>query len=256
MDNKNVVGRFVWHDLMTNDVLRAMDFYSELLGWEYQIEHSSDFVWKPGEGDYPLIIANSEAHGGFIEIDDDIASHWVAYVEVKDVDSVTDNAVKLGATIDRVPFDVPGVGQSAVIRDPQGAVICPFVPSHKLPAPSGTFLWDELITDNAESAKIFYSELFGWLAKEGNLHQLNDYTVFKSTDDTQAVGGAMNHSFRQGRAAAWVPYLATDDVDETVARAKTLGAQAQLEVIEVPDEGCFAILKDPTGAEFALFKPI
>lgn len=256
MNKDSNIGCFVWHDLMTNDIPGAMNFYAELLGWEYQIEHSTDFVWKPGESEYPLIIKDGEAHGGFVEINGDKESHWVSYVMVENVDEVVENAKGLGARIEKEPFDIPGVGTSTVIKDPQGAIICPFVPTHNFPPPLGTFLWDELMTDNAEPARMFYNNLFGWLPKEGNMHQLNDYTVFQSADDTQAIGGAMNHSFRRGKAAAWVPYLATDDVDETVARAKTLGAELELGVIEVPDEGRFAILKDPTGAEFALFKPI
>lgn len=256
MSIKGGVGHFVWHDLMTKDVSKAMHFYAELLGWEYQIEHSSDFVWKPGKGEYPLIIANGEAHGGFIEIQNETPSHWVGYVMVEDVDNVTSKSSALEATIVQEPFDVPGVGRSSVIRDPLGAIICPFVPTHNFPPPRGTFLWDELITDHSEPAKIFYNKLFGWIAKEGNMHQLNDYIVFNSADDTKAVAGAMNHSFRQGKVAAWIPYLATEDVDQAVAKAKTLGAEVELGVIEVPDEGRFAILKDPTGADFALFKPI
>ena len=62
------VGHVVWHDLLTNDVTRAKRFYAELLGWEYQIEHASNFVWNPGEADYPLIMSEGEAHGGFVDL--------------------------------------------------------------------------------------------------------------------------------------------------------------------------------------------
>lgn len=256
MTLKTNVGRVVWHDLMTNDVPKAMHFYAELFGWTYQIEHSSDFVWKSGEGDYPLIFANGEAHGGLVEIKKDLPSHWVAYVEVENVDAVTANAKTIGATISRNPFDVPGVGRSAVIRDPQGAIICPFMPTHNLPPPSGTFLWNELITDDVAASVIFYTKLFGWKAKDGNVEQMKGYTVFKSADEVDSITGAMHHSFAKGRSAAWVPYLSTKLIDETFAKAIALGAKVQIEVTDVPNEGRFAILKDPTGAEFALFTPI
>ena len=256
MNIKDLIGRVVWHDLIINDVAKAKHFYAELLGWEYKIEHTADFVWKPGEGDYPLIIVNQQVHGGFIELAQNIVSQWVAYVSVENVDVVTTKAKALGATIERKPFDVPGVGRSAMIRDPQGAIICPFSPTHNLPPPKDTFLWDELITNNVEDAKLFYRELFGWKSKVGNMHQFKDYTVFKTADNTQAVGGVMNHSFCQGRPAAWVPYLATDNLDLSVSKAKALGAGVQMEVTEVPDEGRFAILKDSCGAEFGLFTPL
>ncbi len=253
---KTNIGLVVWHDLMTSDVPKTMHFYAELLGWTYQIEHSSDFVWKSGEGDYPLIFNNGEAHGGFVEIKKDLPSRWVAYVEVKNVDAVTANAKTLGATISRNPFDVPGVGRSAVIRDPQGAIICPFIPAHNLPPPSGTFLWDELVTDDVGASAIFYTKLFGWKAKDGNVEQMKGYTVFKSADDADSIAGAMNHSFAIGKPAAWVPYFSTKEIDESFAKAIALGADVHIEVTDVPNEGSFAILKDPTGAEFALFTPI
>ena len=162
MCKKTEVGRVVWHDLMTHDVAKAKRFYADLLGWEYQIEHASDFVWKPGEADNPLIFAKGHAHGGFVDIGEDVLSYWIAYVMVEDVDAVTAKAKTLGALIDRDPFDTPGVGRSAVCRDPQGAAISPFCPSHGFPAPTGVFLWDELITDNVASAERFYRDLFAW----------------------------------------------------------------------------------------------
>lgn len=48
--------RIVWHDFVTTDVPAAMRFYENLLGWEYLIKRSTDFVWRSGEADYPLII--------------------------------------------------------------------------------------------------------------------------------------------------------------------------------------------------------
>lgn len=61
--NSNV-GRIVWHDLKTNEVDKTKDFYANLLGWQYHIEQASVFAWRPGEeADYPLIMANDEAHG-------------------------------------------------------------------------------------------------------------------------------------------------------------------------------------------------
>ncbi|MEO1069042.1 MAG: VOC family protein, partial [Cyanobacteria bacterium J06638_6] len=143
MASQSQMGQIVWHDLLTADIATAMGFYAELLGWEYQIEHASNFVWKPGAADYPLILAHGEAHGGFVDGGKDQPSRWLAYVRVKNVDMAVATAQTLGATVDRAPFDVPGVGRNAVIRDPQGAVICPTVPTHNFPPPAGTFLWDE-----------------------------------------------------------------------------------------------------------------
>lgn len=252
MSIKVKVGRVIWHDLLTQNVTKARHFYADLLSWKYQIEHASNFVWKPGEAEYPLILANGDAHGGFVDPGQSIPSRWIAYVMVKDVDAITARAKSLGATIVQEPFDTPGVGRSSVIQDLQGAVICPTFPTHNFPAPSGTFLWDELITDDVESAKLFYRDLFGWRCHDIDVNSdCVSYAVLKSTDNTDAVGFT-NQSFGAVGLAVWIPYLATDDVDATIANAKALGAGVCEEETYMPNGERKAVLSDSTGAIFGL----
>ena len=241
----------IWHDLLTQDVAKARHFYANLLGWKYQTEHASNFVWRHGEAEYPLILANGEAHGGLVNPGQNVIYRWIAYVMVQDVDSVTVKAKNLGSTIIREPFDTPGVGRSSVIQDVQGAVICPTFPTHTFPIPSGTFLWDELITDDIESAKRFYCDLFGWKCHDIDVTQIGRYTVLKSIDNADA-GGVTNQSFCTLGFTVWIPYLATEDVDIAIANAKALGASVCEEATYMPNGERKAILADPTGAIFGL----
>lgn len=249
-------GQVVWHDLITNDIEAAMSFYSELLGWEYQTEHAKDSVWKQGEAEYPLITVKGQAHGGFVNPVLVTESKWVAYVKVNDVDSVSLNASALGAAIEKKPFDVPGVGKSAIIRDPQGALICPFEQTHGYPPPSGVFLWDELITDDVEPEKEFYNKLFDWQAHDIDTPGMGLYTVFKSIENKESLAGSFNYEFNRRKPSFWLTYLSTSDTDAAVSKAIALGGELLMGVKEVPDEGRFAILMDPSGAKFGLFSPI
>lgn len=248
------VGDVVWHDLLTHDVTGAKRFYAELLGWQYQIEHASDFVWQRGEADYPLIMSGGKAHGGFVDPGQGMHSYWVAYVAVENVDVVTAKAKGLGATVMREPFDTPGVGRSAVIQDRQGIIICPHVATHNFPPPSGTFLWDELITEDVKRAKIFYGELFNWQINPVAREPMGNYTRFQCADGSDVVG-VMQRSLGAAGSAVWVAYLATDDVTSTVAKAKKLGAIVHIEATDVLNMGQFAVLTDPTGAVFGLLAP-
>ncbi|MGD1858087.1 MAG: VOC family protein [Leptolyngbyaceae cyanobacterium] len=236
----------IWHDLLTQDVAKARQFYTDLLGWDYQLEHTSNFVWKPGAAEYPLIFAENEAHGGFVDPGQNDISGWIAYVKVQDVDAVTAKAKSLGLTIIREPFDTPGVGRSSVIQDLQGAIICPTFPTHAFPAPSGTFLWDELITDDVEAAKLLYGDLFGWRSYEAG-----HYAVFKGMNNASAAG-VTTQLFGTVGFAVWIPYLATDDLDAAIANAKTLGASVYEAAAHMPNGERKAILRDPTGAVFGL----
>jgi predicted enzyme related to lactoylglutathione lyase len=53
-------------------------------------------------------------------------AHWVPYVLVEDVDSVTRKAEGLGARVHVAPRDIPGMGRFAVIGDTVGAAFAFF----------------------------------------------------------------------------------------------------------------------------------
>jgi len=52
----------------------------------------------------------------------------------------------------------------------------------------------------------------------------------------------------------WMPYFQVDDCDSSVAKAKGLGGKAMVGPQDIPGTGRFAILTDPQGAMFALYK--
>ena len=55
--------------------------------------------------------------------DPDAPPHWMTYIAVDDIDKVAAEAPGLGGTVMRAPFDVPGVGRIAIMREPGGAGI-------------------------------------------------------------------------------------------------------------------------------------
>jgi uncharacterized protein len=239
------VGQFMWHDLLTTDVERAKGFYTELLGWEIE-------TWKPGEIDYAMIKANGAQHGGFESLEGDSA-RWLGHVFVEDVDQAVAAAQRAGGAIRGEPGGHPDVGRWATIVDPQGAEISVFNPNYDSPAPGGVFLWDELVTPDVEAAKAFYPSVFRWTAEDMNMGEMGTYTLFKRGDGENAAGLLQK---RDGAGpAAWIPYLAADDVDGSVAEAEKLGAQTFVEPMDVETVGRFAVLADPTGATFGLYKP-
>lgn len=251
MTNDYELGHVVWHDLMTNDVVLATGFYQELLGWDFEVEHAVDFVWKAGEADYPLIMANGTAHGGIVDARPTARPRWLAYIATHDVDTVTAKAVALGATIIRGPFDIPGVGRASVTEDTGGAVFCPYTRNHRFPAPSGTFLWDELVTGNLEAAARFYGELFAWTVESGTGPTGRAAGVFKNTNG-DTVGGVTEESLNGAGTSTWLPYLATEDLGNTLVKAKALGASVQPPAGGTPTAPLSARLADPGGACFGL----
>jgi predicted enzyme related to lactoylglutathione lyase len=229
-------GRITWHELLTPGVDRAVAFYRELLGWDVELS-------KPEEADYPMIHAGGAAHGGFQRThpDSGIPTHWLAYVRLDDVDRAAARARELGGSARVEPLDVDGVGRLAVLQDPGGAEIAVLAPDRDVAPPAGVFVWDELATADVSGATPrFYTELFGWTAERSGA-----YTVFRAGDEPVAgLGGATT--------SAWIAYVATPQLDETLLRARELGARVVSSPADVEGVGRAAVVEDPGGGAVGL----
>lgn len=244
---QTAVGSFVWHECRSTDVERSKRFYTELLGWEIE-------VYKPGELDYAMVNAGGTTHGGFGQAGEGAPSHWIGHVAVDDLDATIGRAKGAGGTVIVPRMDMPEIGAFAVIADPQGAIVSVYQPAgDDMPVAQGVFLWDELHTGDVDGAKSFYGEVFGWKSADMDVGEIV-YTIFKRDGDVDAGGLMKNPGDGQG-PAAWMTYLATDDVDATVAKATELGATVHMPGDDVPGVGRIAVLSDPAGAMFGLFKP-
>ena len=117
----------------------------------------------------------------------------------------------------------------------------------------GLFGWNELITSDTEAAKRFYAAAFGWTAESMAVAPGWDYTLFKLGDTT--VGGMIRLAPEMtSTQPQWLSYVFSDDVAADLAKAKAAGATILKEVMEIPNTGTMAIVRDPQGAVFALWK--
>jgi hypothetical protein len=118
------------------------------------------------------------------------------------------------------------------------------------------FCWYELMTNNTAAAETFYREIVGWSASDAGMPNMS-YTLL-SVGDTP-VAGLMSFPPEvpqgQGRPA-WLGYIQVDDADAAAAAAEKLGAKILHAPADIPDVGRFAVLSDPQGVCFALFKPM
>ena len=115
----------------------------------------------------------------------------------------------------------------------------------------GEFCWNELMTPDTQKAKEFYTALFGWKVQE--MEDMN-YTIFMAGE--KGVGGMMaTPKEKVGQVPPhWMSYICVEDVDKTLAKAKSLGATEKVPVTEVKDMGRLAIIMDPTGAHIAFWQ--
>ncbi len=124
-----------------------------------------------------------------------------------------------------------------------------------MPTPQGQFVWYELLTTDTAAATAFYREVVGWEARDpGPPHE--GYTILSA--DGAGVGGLMElppHVRNAGGQPAWSGYITVDDLEATAARVVEAGGSIHREPSDIPGVGRFAVVADPQGASFILFKP-
>lgn len=242
-------GRFVWHELMTNDPAAATTFYHDVVGWSTEASNVLGM-------EYTLWTANGVPVGGMMETPPDAAGMppaWLGYIEVDDVPETIAAAEKLGGQVVAPLHTVEEVGSFAILSDPQGAVFGvmksarPFAPEAD-PKPF-EFSWNELMTTDWKAASEFYGELFGWVKQsEFDMGPMGTYYMFGR--DRFTYGGMMNKPADLPAPTHWLYYAQVPDA--AAERAKERGGTIVNGPMEVPGGDRVAAIIDPQGAGFAV----
>ena len=249
-------GDFVWYELMTSDPKAAINFYAEVIGWK------TELFGDGGGVDYRMWLASQGPLGGVMKLPEAAVQmgappHWTSNVTVDDVDATVKRVKELGGKVYKEPEDMPTVGRSAIIADPQGAVIAVFAPERSMAAHDaskhGEFCWSELATTDNGAAFAFYSEVFGW-EKLGSMDMgpMGTYEIFGKGE--RQLGGMFNKP-KEMPMVAWLYYIQVDDLDAAIGRATNHGARLVNGPMDVPG-GRVAQFTDPQGAFFALHTPV
>jgi predicted enzyme related to lactoylglutathione lyase len=114
----------------------------------------------------------------------------------------------------------------------------------------GSFVHLELNTDDTDRAKEFYKQLFGWDYLEWPMGE----HMYWGVKTPEPPGGGIQTNPMPHAPAQWVPYVSVDDVRDTVARARTAGAEILVDFMEIGGAGELAVLRDPSGATLGLWK--
>lgn len=244
-------GRFVWYDLMTTDQEKAIDFYSEVVGWtteDWPNAPQRYAMWKPAKGG--MI-------GGSVQIprEGGPPPHWMGYIATPNVDDTIAAATKLGGKVVSPPMDIPTVGRSAALADPQGAIFGIFTaegnpPGHEGAPEEGEVSWHELYTTDLEGAFSFYSQLFGWEKGQAmDMGPMGIYQLFSRNG--RDVGGMMKKP-DPNMPSAWTYYFRVPDINDVANRITARGGTVMTGPMEVPGGDMIVMGSDPQGAMFAV----
>ena len=120
----------------------------------------------------------------------------------------------------------------------------------------GTFCWVDLATTDAEAAKRFYTELFGWTSTDVPAGDAGTYTMLEKAGKNVCALYQMDEAMqKQTPVPYWLSYVSVQNVNESTEKAKTLGGQVLQPPCDVMESGRMSLIQDPTGAVFALWQP-
>ena len=231
-------GRFIWHDLVTPDLLAAGKFYEELFGW--QIDY---------EGEYAVVRNGGKLIAGILQAEPADGSTpdgvWIPTVSVADVDAAAGRVTANGGMILKGPIDMDRRGRAVLVSDPQRADLVLLNAKGGDPADTevaiGDWLWDELWTDDPDNIEAFYRSVLGY----DEMAYGDDYDVFLYQGEWRAglrlVRDAKQHML-------WVPVVRVADPVATAARVGELGGVVWVAPDEAPSNGDTALIGDATGA--------
>jgi uncharacterized protein len=244
-------GKFVWADLVTDDVPAAQKFYTQLFGWTFR-----------DVGGY-VIAANDERPlcGMFQRSrppgQEAAKPRWFGYLSVANVERAQRAATNAGGRVLAAPRKMPRRGEQALFTDPEGALFGVVKSSAGDPqdflAEPGDWIWVQLLSRDGRKAAEFYRSVAGYeVIEKPATNRLSDF-VLSSKGYARATVRTIPKDQDQVRPT-WLPFVRVKSVRESVLQAGQLGGKVLIEPKPEFLEGRVAVVADPTGAAVGLLE--
>ena len=245
-------GRFVWADLVTDDVGAAAEFYGATFGRTFSTYGGDD-----DRDTYTLVLAGDRAIGGMVFHEakpesEQPSARWIGLISVADAKGTASKVATAGGKTLLAPRTLGERGEVAVYADPEGALIGAIRSATGDPEDFlggiGEWVWIELWADDAAKATAFYKAAFGY-----DVEPVADAPseAFRLKSGDRARAGVTQKRAGSKVPSVWLPYVRVADVAATVAKAAAAGGRVVIE--PRPYSGALvAMIVDPSGAPFAV----
>lgn len=248
--NPRLPGKFVWADLVTDDVPAAQKFYGGLFGWTFR-----------NLGNYTIAANDERPLCGMFQrprpADPNAKPRWLGYISVSSVERAKKAVTRAGGRVLAEPRKFPDRGEQAVFADAEGALFGVIKsssgdPEDFLPDP-GDWIWIQLMSRDGRKAAEFYRTIGGYEVIENtSSNKLSDY-VLASEGYARATVRTIQTDDGKVRPT-WLPFVRVQNVGESVAKAKQLGGKVLIEPDPEIFNGKVAVVADPTGAAIGLLE--
>jgi predicted enzyme related to lactoylglutathione lyase len=123
-------------------------------------------------------------------------------------------------------------------------------------ADAGQFCWLDLAATDADSAKAFYRNLFGWTSHE-QLANGGCFTRLRLSErDVGSIYQLKETLLDNGIASHWTPYVRVDNIKHAAGRATQFGGTVVVDPFLVSGVARIALILDSVGAVVGLWEPV
>lgn len=240
-----------WVDLAVDDPAAAATFYETLFGWKV-VDPAPD----PADGGYLLAFKDDRAAAGIgPKAAPGAPAAWSTYLASDDADATAAAVTAAGGTLVIDPVDAGGQGRMFVASGPDGATFGVWEGRGRLGAEihnePGAYAWNELASSDLDTARRFYTEVFGYSYDDYSGPQ-GTYFIFKRPGDDWGCGGMADLAQHPaGTPSHWLAWFSVDSCDDTASRVAALGGAVVAEPYDTPF-GRMAVVAGAQGEVFGL----
>lgn len=249
--NPRLPGKFVWADLVTDDVAAARQFYFELFHWKFE-----------EIGNYAIAFNNDRPLCGIFhrarpEGHPEAKPRWFGYISVPNVQRAQRAVTDGGGRVLMEAKKVPKRGDQAVFADAEGAIFGVIKSSSGDPedflASEGDWIWIQLLSHDAKKASAFYRTVAGYDVIENTVtNRLSDYVLTSKGYARATVrtipGADVNVK------PSWLPFVRVADVKQAAKKTEELGGKVLIPPRSELLDGKVAVIADPTGAAIGIME--
>lgn len=244
-------GKFVWADLVTDDLVAARKFYGRLFNWTFR-----------DLGGYTVAANEERPVAGMFRRSrpadrPEARPRWFGYISVSSVEKAQRAVTKAGGRVIAPPEKLPRRGEQAVFADPEGALFGAIRSSSGDPmdfmAEPGDWIWIQLLSRDGQKAAQFYRSVAGYDVIENSASNRLSDQVLASEGYARATVRTIPAGHGQVQPS-WLPFVRVRNLSQSLALAKELGGKALLGPKPELLEGRVAVILDPTGAAIGLME--
>jgi len=239
-------GKFVWFELVTDDLAAASRFYEAVFGWRFRAVAGAPASYHLIENE-----AGARVAGTFVHTPRQAgarSARWLTLISVTDVPAAARYATGNGGSVVAAPTRLGDRGVHALLRDAEGAMFGVLSSDRGDPADTpvadGDFFWVDLFAREPERAAQFYAGLAGYEISARETSLGGSRLVLQSQGYARGGVVPMPTGLEQ---PGWLPYVLVDDVAGILEKATAAGAKVLVKPRPGLLDGNLAVIADPQG---------